>query len=235
MTSSRLHSLRLPPVTTATTLSHRLRWVSAWALAVSFLSFIVVEACGQDVASCGTVCPPGSAEGCARECAALRANCVGAAAANFQLLLTCIGNVNGSLEPLPPVCDTAFATLTASCSADAGPDSSVLDPDAGEECQTQAGPNSCVLCASTWYCPGLPPSQPQCPPGVAQSYAGKIVACHSFPGGICFNCTDAGTGHSWACVAGGWTFDGVTYACWPPTPQRPCPDGGCTCIVDGSC
>lgn len=83
----------------------------ALALAASVTS---LAACGTDVASCGTVCPAGSS--CAAECASLTTSCMGSQAeSSLQLLLTCVGNANGKLSPLPTLCQDEMNAVQTTC------------------------------------------------------------------------------------------------------------------------
>jgi hypothetical protein len=88
-------------------------------------------ACGQDVASCGSVCPVGSAsDDCPGNCMTIQASCDAAnAGADFQALLTCVSNANGALTPLPELCAADYAIVSKNCgvSADGGVGSFVTD------------------------------------------------------------------------------------------------------------
>jgi hypothetical protein len=89
------------------------------ALSASLTS---VTACGSDVASCGTICAPGTS--CDAECMNLEARCASSqAGSDFQVLLTCIGNANGSLNPLPTLCQPAMNAVTSNCTGQVGTDS----------------------------------------------------------------------------------------------------------------
>lgn len=94
------------------------------ALTVSALSLAALlnGGCGQDVASCGDVCPTGSSDSCSQSCANLQSSCSGAspnASGDFQALLTCIANAGGTFSAIPALCEPAAATATKDCGGQA--------------------------------------------------------------------------------------------------------------------
>ena len=117
--------MKLRPLIRALTLS---------ALGVLGLG-IAAGGCGQDVASCGNVCPTGASVDCPTSCSALQASCDSAnAGADFQALLTCIANASGSLSPLPSLCTADFAIVSNNC----GVPAETL-PDAGSGTSVDGG------------------------------------------------------------------------------------------------
>ncbi len=81
----------------------------------------LVVGCGQDAATCSTVCPTGSSVTCTTACNAEESACTSASATtDFQALLTCIGNAGGSYTSLPPLCQTEADTVTKNCGGAVG-------------------------------------------------------------------------------------------------------------------
>ena len=102
-------------------LKHLLR-TCARALAVAVLPLVAViglgaAGCGQDVPSCGTVCSADSSGDCSTRCASMQSQCDAAnASADFQELLTCLGNAGFTYDDVPPLCEAAQTAVTSSCS-----------------------------------------------------------------------------------------------------------------------
>jgi hypothetical protein len=122
--------------------------IKAW-LAVSLEAAIVLAAagCGQDVATCGTICGFADApQGCQTACDNTQQECTTAGAAgDFQAYLTCVANC-GSYEVVGGTCASQVATVTKLCgstpasgddggSADSGVP--IKDCTLGAPCSTQ--------------------------------------------------------------------------------------------------
>ncbi len=91
----------------------RLRAVLALAFLAGLTSTAAVG-CGQDVASCSSVC--GSDADCSSMCSDLETNCSDAnASSDFQDLLTCLGNAGGTFGDVPPLCTSAQDTVDSTC------------------------------------------------------------------------------------------------------------------------
>jgi hypothetical protein len=119
----------------------KLRPLSRALRALTLLAFglvglgIAASACGQDVASCSSVCPATSANGqCPGNCSAIQASCDAAnAGADFQALLTCVNNAGGALSPLPGLCADDYAIVSRNCGVSPDAGVGLGGTDAGEE------------------------------------------------------------------------------------------------------
>ncbi len=92
--------------------------LSSHALTIPTLSLaaLLTSSCGQDVASCGNLCPEGTSDSCSSSCTDLQTSCGAAnASGDFQALLTCIANAGGTFSAVPALCDPVAATVSAHC------------------------------------------------------------------------------------------------------------------------
>jgi hypothetical protein len=89
------------------------------ALSLSSLSLALAteSGCGQSVATCADVCTADTSGSCATRCSSEQTTCdtTSGGTAQFQLLLTCIGNAAGSYTDLPSECVDAHAAVQTIC------------------------------------------------------------------------------------------------------------------------
>jgi hypothetical protein len=109
------------------------------------LTFVIaaswLSACGQDVATCATVCGlPGAATTCATACAAQQEKCSSSTdAPNFQAYLTCLGNA-GTYSATEGVC-AELAAAVSECNGEVYFDAGT-SPDTSKQ---DAKPGTCTL------------------------------------------------------------------------------------------
>ena len=102
-----------------TKLNLQLRVLAVSFFALSALVLTTASGCGQSEATCADVCTSEATPTCASSCSSEQTACdtTSGGTAQFQLLLTCIGNAAGSYTQLPSECLDAHTAVQSLCGA----------------------------------------------------------------------------------------------------------------------
>jgi len=163
-----------------------LKWFGVLA-PLAFTVAATVGGCGQDVATCGTVCdlPGAPTQNCNTTCTATEAACATQTAdpncsGDFQLLLTCLDNA-GTYDAINGLCESIAARVSAESStpngtpSDAGTPSSCSSATCSSVCATDG--TQAASCAD-----GCDLAQSQCS-SLSEQYQ-ALLTCLCESGGV---------------------------------------------------